>query len=163
ELAMMAGVVVLAALLEGDPAAHQEAIPSGPAHAVALARSCVRRASAHPEIARTWLRRLHQSAWLPELRLGAERDMGTREVGEARDGAQYGRYALDQLRLEGQATWHLDRLLFDPLELRVSRESVRLAELRQELALTVVRLYYERRRLQLEAHFDPGSSPRDVA
>ena len=133
--------------------------------AVSLARACVRRAGAQPERARAWLHRIHFAAWLPELRLGAEKDMGTREAIDSQDGARYGTYSLDELRLEARATWRLERLLFDPEELRASRESVRLAELRQDLALTVVRLYYERRRLQLEHELgmDAEAAPREAA
>src|SRR5262249_12477297 len=102
-------------------------------------------------------------AWWPELRLRAERDFGTREVINTQDGARYGAYAIDEVRLEAQAMWHLDRLVFDPEELRASRESIRLAELRQDLALTAVRLYFERRRLEIEEETAPAASPRDSA
>jgi hypothetical protein len=60
-------------------------------------------------------------------------------------------------------TWHLDRTIFDPEEVRANRASIRLAELRQDLALTAVRLYYERRRLELEGELGPPSSARDEA
>jgi hypothetical protein len=131
--------------------------------AVELARAAVRRAGVHPERAQSWLRRIHHAAWLPELRLGAERDLGTREAIDPHDGARYGTYSLDEIRMEGRATWRLDRLVFDPEELRASRETVRLAELRQELALTVVRLYFERRRLLLEEALGSESAPREAA
>jgi len=138
-----------------------------PEGAVALARACVRRAGAQPERSRAWLRRIHVAAWLPELRLGAERDLGTREAIDPQDRTRYATYSLDELRLEVRASWRLDRLLFDPEEVRATRESIRLAELRQELALTVVRLYYERRRLQLESEVGTGASadapPREAA
>jgi hypothetical protein len=87
---------------------------------------------------------------LPDLTFSAERDIGTREAIDPQDRARYGVYSLDELRLQGRATWRLDRLIFDPEELRASREAVRLSGLRQEIALTAVRLFFERRRLELD-------------
>ena len=136
---------------------------SDAAEAVAIARMCVRRAGAQPERARDMLARVRRAAWWPELRIGAERDFGTREVIDPTDRTRYGAYSIDEVRIEARATWHLDRLVFDPEELRASRESVRLAELRQELSLTAVRLYFERRRLEIEAELAPSDNPRDTA
>jgi len=155
--------IVLALLLVGGVARAERPQPSDAAEAVAIARNCVRRAGAQPERARDWLARVRKAAWWPELRLGAERDFGTREVIDPSDRTRYGAYSIDELRLEARATWRLDRLVFDPEELRVSRESIRLAELRQELAQTAVRLYFERRRLELEDDFATEQAPRDEA
>src|SRR5262249_25514012 len=108
----------------------------GPRAAVETARACVRRATAQPELARAWVRRIRLAGWLPELQTAVDRTLGTREAIDAQDGARYGAYALDDVRVSVRAIWKLDRLVFDPEELRASRESVRLAELRQELALS---------------------------
>jgi hypothetical protein len=155
--------VVLATLFVCSIAHAERPLRSDAAEAVAIARSCVRRAGAQPERARDFLVRVRRAAWWPELRLGAERDFGTREVIDPTDHTRYGAYAVDEVRIEARATWHLDRLVFDPEELRASRESVRLAELRQELALTAVRLYFERRRLELEDETGPEPTARDAA
>jgi hypothetical protein len=131
--------------------------------AVAVARACVRHAGAQPERARGWLARIRRAAFWPELRLGVERDLGTREQIDLTDRSRYGAYTVDELRIEARATWRLDRLVFDPEEVRVSREAVRLADLRQELALTAVRLFYERRRLELDQSMEVEVSPREQA
>jgi hypothetical protein len=138
------------------------AAPRDRENAVELARVCVRRAGAEPERAQKWLRRLRGAAWLPELQLDALRDTGQRESIDAQLGTRYGAYDIDAVRFEARATWHLDRLVFDAEEVRASRESVRLAELRQELALTVVRLYFERRRIEIEDELTPPG-PREAA
>lgn len=160
-----ARALVLGVLCAGAGNAHATPTPrlrhGNPA--AELARVCVRRAGAQPERARSWLARVRLAAWLPELRLGAERDLGTREAIDPQDRARYGTYTLDELRVEGRATWRLDRLAFDPEELRASRETVRLAELRQDLALTVVRLYYERQRLAIESQLEAEAAPRETA
>ncbi len=155
--------IALALLLFGGVARAERPQRSDAAEAVAIARACVRRAGAQPERARDWLARVRKAAWWPELRLGAERDFGSREVIDPTDRTRYGAYSIDELRLEARATWRLDRLVFDPEELRASRESIRLAELRQDLAQTAVRLYFERRRLELEDDFGADATPRDAA
>src|SRR5262249_58534577 len=115
------------------------------------------------ELDRLWTRRIRTAAWLPDLRWGAERDLGAGEAIDPQDRTRYSTYSLDELRIEARATWHLERLLFDPEELRASRESVRLAELRKELALTVIRLYFERRRLEIEDQSSPDRTPTAMA
>jgi hypothetical protein len=53
-------------------------------------------------------------------------------------------------------------LVFDPSELRLSRESQRLAMRREELMAEVARLYFARRRMQVDELLDPGAA-REVA
>ena len=57
----------------------------------------------------------------------------------------------DDWRFDVEATWQLDRLVFDRNELRASREAQRLAGHREELLTRVAQLYYARRRLQVDA------------
>jgi hypothetical protein len=59
-----------------------------------------------------------------------------------------------------QLKWALDRLIFDPNELKVSREAQRLAELREEVVDRVTRVYFERRRLQILRLIQPPRSVR---
>jgi hypothetical protein len=66
----------------------------------------------------------------------------------------------DDLVLELRATWNLSRVVFDPAELRASREGARLARERMELESEVTRLYYQRKRLEIDWILEP---PRDTA
>jgi hypothetical protein len=59
--------------------------------------------------------------------------------------------------MEVEATWQLDRLVFDRNELRASREAQRLAGHREELLTRVAQLYYARRRLQVDALLQPDA------
>src|SRR5207248_4476502 len=65
----------------------------------------------------------------------------------------------DTWRFEIEAGWQLDRLVFDRLEIGLSRESQRLALRREQIELEVAHLYFARRRLLLEAARAGGSSP----
>ncbi|HWE30947.1 MAG TPA: hypothetical protein VHB97_23230, partial [Polyangia bacterium] len=58
---------------------------------------------------------------------------------------------------EVEASWSLDRLVFDRNELRASREAQRLAGHREELLTRVAQLYYARRRLQVDAVLQPDA------
>lgn len=136
--------------------------PSSSAIATALATLAVKRAAAEPEIVVDWLRRIRSAAWLPEVRIGVDKELGTRETIDPADRARYSSYNLDQLRIDVHLSWRLDRLRFDPEELAANRQSIQMASLRQELALSVVRLYYEWKRLVLESGAVPPTDSDDV-
>lgn len=56
----------------------------------------------------------------------------------------------DDDRYTVKAKWELDRLIFNPDELRVSAEVSDLVKLRENVVDQVTKLYFERRRLQVE-------------
>jgi hypothetical protein len=121
-------------------------------------RDAIRHALAGGARPRRWLRRARHAAWLPRLQLGLggqqRRDRNLdREVGSAsalRAGATH------QIAYEIKMSWDLGRLIFDPNTLKVIREAQRIAELREQVVTTVTRLYFERRRLQLQALIQPA-------
>lgn len=63
-------------------------------------------------------------------------------------------------RLQLQATWELDRLIFEPQEMTIAREGVRIASLRDRVTNEVTLRYFERRRLQIDLELTP---PTDLA
>jgi competence ComEA-like helix-hairpin-helix protein len=116
----------------------------------------------HPDIVAGWRLRARTNALAPELRTngwGKSLARTTEGVtpGEAVDVTQ-----ADELsgRVELRLTWELDRLIFDPQEMAVARESVRTANLRDRVLDEVTRRYFERRRLQVDLELSP---PRDLA
>jgi hypothetical protein len=120
-----------------------------------LCRAAARTAQVHPELAASWLRRVGKAASLPTLRLRLERGVGqylwltaleSYDQTKTRSG--------DDWVYEVGLTWRLDRLIFDVDELRAGREARRLAALRNEIQAQVIRLYFERRRLQVEELLD---------
>jgi hypothetical protein len=119
-----------------------------------LQRAAARTAEAHPDRVRSWLSRARKAALLPSLRVTVGRGYG--EI--VRDTTGEPVFTTnDTWRFELQATWQLDRLVFDRNELRVSREAQRVAARREELLTRVAQLYFARRRLQLDAALQPDA------
>lgn len=122
----------------------------------------MRYAEVHPEVISSWRKRSAWAAVLPELR--AEYRRVNRDL--TRTTIQ--RPSADKLqtddRLEdlvlGRATWDLRDLVFSPDELKVSKEAEDLVKLREDVLDQVTKLYYERRRLQVDLDLAP---PKDLA
>jgi hypothetical protein len=112
-------------------------------------------AAVQPERVRSWLRRANAAALLPTVRTRVGRGLGelTRDSND-----RLIMTTTDNWRFEVEATWSLDRLVFDRNELRASREGQRLATHREELLTRVAELYYARRRLQVDAVLAPDAS-----
>jgi hypothetical protein len=119
-----------------------------------LQRAAARLAELHPERVQSWLHRVGKAGLLPTLRVRVGRGLDelTRDT--------YGRpifSSTDTWRVEVEATWALDRLVFDRNELRASREAQRTGGRREELLVRIAQLYFERRRLQVDAILTPDS------
>lgn len=113
----------------------------------ALQRAAARYAEVQPERVRSWLRRVNAAAILPTFRARAGRgaiNLSVRGLDTYLDSS-------DAWRFDFEATWSLDRLVFDRSEIGISRESQRIAQRREQLLTHVAELYFQRRRLQLEA------------
>jgi hypothetical protein len=68
----------------------------------------------------------------------------------------------DHLRLEVEVQWDLSKLIFNPDKLKVSKEISNLVELREEVLTTVNKLYFARRRLQVEVLINPPRTLRQA-
>ncbi|MDP2342964.1 MAG: helix-hairpin-helix domain-containing protein [Deltaproteobacteria bacterium] len=115
-----------------------------------------------PAIIDSWLTRARTNALAPQFQTrgwGESRnDLRTvTQVGEADIESNTDRSAG---RLQLQATWDLDRLIFEPQEMNIAREGVRIANLRDRVTDEVTRRYFERRRLQIDLELTP---PNDLA
>jgi hypothetical protein len=129
-----------------------------------LQRAAARLAEVEPERVRSWLRRLRRAPLLPALRVRVGRGVGGIQLIHGIDGVD--RYAVtssDTWRFEIDATWQLDRLVFDHNEIGLSRESQRIAARREQLQIEVAQLYFARRRLLLEAERREGEPPEAAA
>jgi len=58
-------------------------------------------------------------------------------------------------RLEFRLTWNLDRLVFNKNEMSVYKELKKLMELRTDILKEITKLYFERRRLQVNLIINP--------
>lgn len=119
-------------------------------------------AEVHPERMRSWRTRSRLAALAPgfraEYRYVNEFDQRLKTGGDAADTQQddFG----TQHRPLARVDWELDRLVFNPDELRVSNEIVDLVRLRESVLDQVTKIYYERRRLQVDLDLTP---PKDIA
>jgi hypothetical protein len=119
-----------------------------------LERAAAHLAEVHPELVRSWMRRAGKAALMPSVRVRVGRGL----VELTRDTITAPLSSMtDNWTVEVEATWALDRLVFDRNELRVSREAQRLAGHREELLTRVAQLYYARRRLQVDAVLQPDA------
>lgn len=119
---------------------------------------------AAPDVIDSWKWRSRTAALLPEFRTRfdyeIDDDQRTRTNNEATEAIVVTSDNDVGYEIQVQGQWDLDRLLFDPQELAVAREGVRLANLRDRVLDEVTRRYYERRRLQVDLELTP---PRDLA
>jgi len=124
--------------------------------------AALRYAEVHPEVLASWRSRSRVAALGPQIR-GEYRYMG-----DANDRLKTGGADPDTLQQDiglehrglARAQWDLDRLIFNADELRVSGEISDLVRLRESVLDQTTRLYYERRRLQVDLDLTP---PRDLA
>jgi competence ComEA-like helix-hairpin-helix protein len=116
----------------------------------------------HPEVVDSWRLRARTNALAPRLTTTGQGTLNddrrtVEQPGQATilstDNDQSGRLTVG-------ATWELDRLIFEPAEMAVARESVRMANLRDRVLDEVTRRYFERRRLQVDLELSP---PKDLA
>ncbi|MBK9757340.1 MAG: hypothetical protein IPO88_28340 [Nannocystis sp.] len=137
-----------------DPAVLARALAELPTRpsVTEVQEAALRRATLSPKTARNWLRRARAAAILPGItgEYGLRSDQGwqlDQAVGDGDELSQdLGAGRVIQLR----ASWDLDRLIFNPDELRAARASLDLAELRERLLVRVTQLYFERQQLLLE-------------
>jgi hypothetical protein len=106
---------------------------------------------------------VRKAALLPGLRVRVGRGTGGLAIARGLDGIErFSTIASDTWRFELEASWQLDRLVFDLNELRLAREAQRVATRREQLMTEIARLYFARRRLQVDALLDP-SAPQSLA
>lgn len=144
-----------------DPAAVQRALNDGPPIDV-LRAAATALALAEPERARSLVQRARVAAWLPEVRFRVDRRFGRSESLDVSpaplaDAPPVSLDTVDEVRYEARATWDLSRLVFNPDELAAHAEALRMADVRREVESMVIRLYFERRRLKVEAVTTDGN------
>lgn len=128
-----------------------------------LQLAAARLAEAQPERVRSWLRRVRTAALMPSLRARVGRGLTGEAITRGLDGIdRISTLQTDGWRFDVEAIWALDRLVFDPSELRLSREAQRLAARREQLLSEIAQLYFARRRLQVDALLDV-SAQHDTA
>jgi competence ComEA-like helix-hairpin-helix protein len=122
-------------------------------------------ASIHPEMVRSWQTRARVNALAPRFTVGAQgdvdRDLRTQTDLDATTAEKEYRDEKNNGRLTVGAQWDLDRLIWEPTEASVARETVRFATLRDRVLEEVTRRYFERRRLQVDLDLSPPTDLGD--
>jgi hypothetical protein len=144
-----------------DPAALQRILNAEPPIDV-LRAAATALALAEPDRARSLVQRARLAAWLPEVRFRVDRRFGRSESLDVSpaplsDTPPVSLDTVDEVRYEARATWDLSRLIFNPDELAAHAEALRMADVRREVESVVIRLYFERRRLKVEAVATDGN------
>lgn len=108
-------------------------------------QEALRLAALEPRRARRLLSRVRWAGLLPEVDASVSRGLA-RDEDLDREYQEVDELSLatdEDLDFRLSVTWDLDRLIYDPEELRAHREVASLAQRRRELLLAVTRLYYE--------------------
>ena len=106
-----------------------------------------------PRYVEEWLRAAKSAAWLPELTVGYDYDNGY--------GYDYSYEVSDEGEVDGsdvdndhgvsvRAKWRFDRLVMSSDRIRVISETQDVVKLRDKILDEVTRLYFDRRRLQVD-------------
>jgi hypothetical protein len=110
-----------------------------------------------------WGRRARLAGLLPILTLRGSRGRDwDRDLSGTTDSQRITDLAEDSL-IEARAVWRLDRLVFDPAELRAATVGRDLHRARLQIAAQVTSLWYQRRSRQLEQIWHPAEDEADRA
>jgi hypothetical protein len=122
-----------------------------------------RYAEVHPDLIRSWRSRARKAAAAPQFR-AEYRNVNSADNRQVEAGGTGSNSITTNNTVEHRplvrAQWDLDRLVFNPDELRVANQTVDLVRLRESVMDQVTKLYFERRRLQVENDLSPAA---DVA
>jgi len=128
-------------------------------------KAAMRYAQLHPEETEYWILRSRLSGLVPAVKVGIDRGLERDEsLDQAWDDAdEFGVDTDNDFSLDCSAQWDLPRLVFDADEIRVVRELTSRVEKRISLLTMVTRMYYERRRLQIQMIIEPPSDIKESA
>lgn len=129
----------------------------------------MRYSKTNPEMVERWLNASKRAYALPKVNLQYDKQLGqsdrfdyvadpaTGELTSQKDYTQIGNDDKVVVKLE----WRLDKLVMSSEQIRVINESGKANKLRENILDEVTRLYFDRRRLQVESLLKPPSSLQD--
>ncbi len=124
-------------------------------------RAAARHARVNPGAYGHWLAASGWAHTLPERVKGEIQHLSRSEKDVRTTTSIYEALALDDhLRLELEVQWDLSKLIFNPDKLKASKEIANLIELREDILTTVNKLYFSRRRVQVEQLLNPAQNLR---
>ncbi|MEE9591597.1 MAG: hypothetical protein V3W26_03705, partial [Thermodesulfobacteriota bacterium] len=131
-----------------------------------LMEAAIRYAEVHPEKIERWRKAAAKSAWLPDLRVGYDK-------GKDWQSSTYfystttQKYKDDDITLDTDwswsvsLTWELGELIWNDDQTSIDTRSRLMVQLRDDVLNEVTRLYFERRRLQIEMLYSPSKEIMD--
>lgn len=126
-----------------------------------LQAAAIRYAEVAPQKIQSWRRRAALRAWLPSFTLGIDRDTDT-TIGSSTSGGKttFTVGPQDQsFGVDFGFTWDLGDLIWNPDQTSIDTRSRLMVQLRNDVVDEVTRLYFERRRLQVEYASNPIQDP----
>jgi len=123
--------------------------------------AAIRYAEVMPEKIQTWRTRAAWRAWIPSFTLGLDRDVDT-TIGSSSSGGKTTFTVGPEdrsLSLDFGFTWDLADLVWNPDQTSIDVRSRLMVQLRGDVLDEVTRLYFERRRLQVEYALVPVEDP----
>jgi photosystem II stability/assembly factor-like uncharacterized protein len=130
---------------------------------VEIQQAAIRYAEVHPEKIEKWRKAAAKRAWLPDLRIGYDKNKDW----QSSDYFYKGAY-MDNDITEGKdwswsisLTWELGDLIWNDDQTSIDTRSRLMVQLREDVLNEVTRLYFERRRLQIEMLLSPPEEIKD--
>ena len=112
-----------------------------------------------PEVIRGMMGRARLAPFLPRISTYMDRILQHDETLDTEAGAadQFGINTHNDTRTRIRADWDMSEWLFNPDEVRLLGEVDNVAHLREDLLSAVTKVYFERRRLQVELVLEPST------
>ena len=134
----------------------------------AVQAMAMRYSKTNPELMEKWLSSSQRAYALPKVNLQYDKqlDEGTRydyvagPTGELESQVDYVQLGNDD-RVVVKLEWRLDKLVMSSEQIRVINETGKASKMREKVLDEVTRLYFDRRRLQVDNLLNPPSSLQD--
>jgi putative alpha-1,2-mannosidase len=126
-------------------------------------RQAVRFAHANPSEVASWRKRARLSHLLPEIRFAGDYDIDADDTRTFTSATSEPRQVVGNDKKTGfdlRATWDLNKTVFDPVEVQIRRSVVNASRQRDSLIAEVTKIYFERRRAQVEFLLDEEMNAR---
>ena len=130
-----------------------------------IQKAAIRYAEVHPEKIEEWRKAASKKAWLPDLRVEYDKDKDW----QSSDYFYSGTYRGDDITRGKDwgwsisLTWELGDLIWNDDQTSIDTRSRLMVQLRDDVLNEVTRLYFERRRLQIDMLLSPPKEIKDRA
>ena len=127
-----------------------------------IQQRAIKYAEVHPEKISGWRRSAMLAAFMPTLSLSYDKNVyGSGSTKTNSDPNTYGTAMVGPRDWGIGLSWNLSELVWNPDQTSIDSRSKLMVELRDDILDEVTRLYFERRRLQVEFLFTPPSNEKE--